>query len=256
MHDRMCASAGAQACPMQPSLPGLDIRCNSNSHNVMIRSVSGRVSGSFEMQVPGAALTDAFCIKVIRVRAWSAAMLGGGLRFTAAAPAADLLLKPLLRKPLLAEGVQPSRALGHVQPKRPKKEGKGSGNGQGSACQGLKHGFIGMNRFRHLSLLSSESEAAASPLVCLSSQFLTAEACRCIASKLFSFTVMSPLKRGCRPQAIDCRWMQDTSALLKFCFCHVNAATCGNLDGRHQHSSGLSPVGSRHELSGESYSIK
>lgn len=146
------------------------------------------------MQVPGASFTNAICIKVIRLRAWSAAMLGGGLRFTAAAPAADLLLKPLLRKPLLAAGVQPPHAPSHVQPPhasghvqqgRPKKEGKKDGKGQGSACQGLQHGFIGMDRFRHLSFLSSESEAAASPLVGLSPGFLMAQTCGCCCLQLF-----------------------------------------------------------------------
>ena len=109
-------------------------------------------------------------------------MLGGGLRFTAAAPAADLLLKPLLRKPLLAAGVQSPHASSHVQHRRPKKQDERHGKGQGCACQGLKHGLIGMDCFRHLSLLSSESEAAASPLVGLSTQFLTTPKCRCVAS--------------------------------------------------------------------------
>ena len=170
---------------MQIALPSLDIYCNSNVNNVMICSVSCLLSGFFKLQVPGASSTDAFCIKVIRVRAWSAAMLGGGLRFTAAAPAADLLLKPLLRKPLLGEGVQPPHASGHVQQGIPKKEGDMNGKGQGSACQGLKHGFIGMDRFRHLSLLSSESEAAASPLVGLSPLSLTTPTCRYVVSGLF-----------------------------------------------------------------------
>ena len=111
-------------------------------------------------------------------------MLGGGLRFTAAAPAADLLLKPLLRKPLLAEGVQPPHTPGQVQQGRPKKDIEGNAKWQGSACQGLKHGFMAMDRFRHLSFLSSGSEAAASPLVGLlpPSESLTIQACRCVAS--------------------------------------------------------------------------
>ena len=83
---------------------------------------------------------------------WTAQTVGGGLGLTAAAPGADLLLKPLLRQPLLAPGVPLPPGLAPSQ-----QEGHTEGQ-QGSACQHMRHGLLTMDRMRRLICLNSSPE--------------------------------------------------------------------------------------------------
>lgn len=94
---------------------------------------------------------------MVKLRAWAAPTLGGGLRITAAAPGADVLLKPLLNRPLLARDVHEPQGLIPAQQQKAKE--------QSSACHHLGHGLLFMNRFRHLICLKSEAQlATASPV--------------------------------------------------------------------------------------------
>ena len=91
----------------------------------------------------------AWCPQAIKLRVWTAQTVGGGLGLTAAAPGADLLLKPLLRQPLLAPGMPLPPGLAP-----PQQEGHTEGQ-QGSACQHMRHGLLTMDRMRRLICLNS-----------------------------------------------------------------------------------------------------
>ena len=76
---------------------------------------------------------------------------------TAAAPGADLLLKRLLRQPLIAQG---ARALqGCCCPEM------GPGTSVGHACMRLRKGLVTMARTRRLVCHDSEGPDAAGPMV-------------------------------------------------------------------------------------------
>ncbi len=84
---------------------------------------------------------------MIKLRAWTAQTVGGGLGLTAAAPGADLLLKPLLQQPLLAPpGLAFSQQKGQKEVR------------QGSGCQHMRHGILTMDRMRRLICLNSTPE--------------------------------------------------------------------------------------------------
>ena len=96
-------------------------------------------------------------MQVVKLRAWAAPMLGGGLRLTAATPSADLLLKRLLRQPLLVRGAQPQQGqcCDHSSP----------GKGAGHACQHVQSGLVAMDRTRRLICLGSDTPDAARGMV-------------------------------------------------------------------------------------------
>ena len=77
-------------------------------------------------------------MQVVKLRAWAAPMVGGGLRLTAAAPGADLLLKPLLRQPLLAQGAQAPQGCCCPQ--------MGPADSAGHACKHLRKGLVTVER--------------------------------------------------------------------------------------------------------------
>ena len=96
-------------------------------------------------------------MQVVKLRAWAAPMLGGGLRLTAAATGANLLLKRLLRQPLLVRAAQlpQGQCCGHSVP----------GKRAGHACQHVQSGMVTMERTRRLICLGSESLEAAAAMV-------------------------------------------------------------------------------------------
>ena len=96
-------------------------------------------------------------MQVVKLRAWAAPMLGGGLRLTAAATGANLLFKRLLRQPLLVRAAQlpQGQCCGHSVP----------GKRAGHACQHVQSGMLTMDRTRRLICLGSESLEAAAAMV-------------------------------------------------------------------------------------------
>ena len=103
-------------------------------------------------------LAFSICVQVVKVRAWSAPILGGGLRLTVAAPGAALLLKPLLRQPLLARGA--TSPQGNRCPQAAREDSAGR------SCQQLQHGLLTMDRTRHLISLNREAQVTPGPMVC------------------------------------------------------------------------------------------
>ncbi len=96
-------------------------------------------------------------MQVVKLRAWAAPMLGGGVRLTAATPGADLRLKRLLRQPLLAREAQ--------LPQGQCCEQSSPGKRAGHACQHVQSGLVILDRTRRLICLGSKAADAARGMV-------------------------------------------------------------------------------------------
>ena len=96
-------------------------------------------------------------MQVVKLRAWAAPMLGGGVRLTAAMPGADLLLKRLLRQPLLAREAQLPQGRCCEQSSPCKRAGH--------ACQHVQSGLVILDSTRRLICLGSGAPEPAGDMV-------------------------------------------------------------------------------------------
>lgn len=123
---------------------------------------------------------------MVRLQAWAAPMVGGGLRLTAATPGADLSLRRLLRQPLLVGGALLLQGRRCPQ-SRPH-------NRAGHACQQVQSGLVTMDRIRRLICLGHETPDAGGAMVGTMKWAQLASSLSCMAEFTYgdSLTQCSP----------------------------------------------------------------